>query len=110
MISDTTIQYAATLCFALAILHTFSVKIFQGWSHKYDEGTVGENLFHLLGEVEVVFGIWAGIFIAFFMLFAGTQPAITYLEGRNFTEPMFVFVIMVICASLYLKSTRLNSS
>jgi len=99
MISDTTIQYAATLCFALAILHTFSVKIFQGWSHKYDEGTVGENLFHLLGEVEVVFGIWAGIFIAFFMLFAGTQPAITYLEGRNFTEPMFVFVIMVICAS-----------
>lgn len=93
------IQYSATVCFALAILHTFSVKIFQGLSHKYADGSVGENLFHLLGEVEVVFGIWAGIFIAFFMIASGTEQTIAYLQGRNFTEPMFVFVIMAVCAS-----------
>ena len=93
------ISYIATICFVLAILHTFSVKYFQSLSHKYPEGSVGENTFHLLGEVEVVFGIWAAIFIFFFMLIAGPKEAIAYLEQRNFTEPSFVFVIMAICAS-----------
>lgn len=93
------VQYAATICFALAILHTFSVKLFQKLSHKYADGSVGENLFHLLGEVEVVFGIWAGLFITFFMIVVGTEQTIAYLQARNFTEPMFVFVIMAVCAS-----------
>ncbi|MGE0631766.1 MAG: putative Na+/H+ antiporter [Pseudobdellovibrionaceae bacterium] len=99
VIDQPIVQYVATVCFALAVLHTFSVNFFLNLSHRYPEGSVGENLFHLLGEVEVVFGIWAGIFILFFMIAAGTAPAITYLEGRNFTEPMFVFVIMAVCAS-----------
>lgn len=97
--SSELISYIATTCFVLAILHTFSVKFFQGLSHKYSDGSVGENVFHLLGEVEVVFGIWAGVFIFFFMFIAGPKEAILYLEQRNFTEPSFVFVIMVICAS-----------
>jgi general stress protein CsbA len=97
--STIVIQYAATACFALAILHTFSVKFFQTLSHKYADGSVGENLFHLLGEVEVVFGLWAGIFIVFFMLMAGIAPTVAYLNERNFTEPLFVFVIMAVCAS-----------
>lgn len=89
----------ATIFFALAVLHTFSVKFFQKMSHKYPNGSVGENFYHLLGEVEVVFGIWAGFFILFFMLVADVSKAISYLESRNFTEPVFVFVIMTICAS-----------
>jgi hypothetical protein len=99
MTNDLIIQYAATVCFALAIIHTFSVKIFQNMAHKYSEGSVGENFFHLLGEIEVVFGIWAGLFIAFYMAMAGSAPAIAYLENRNFTEPVFVFVIMAVCAT-----------
>lgn len=99
MTNELVIQYTATVFFALAILHTFSVKIFQNISHKYSEGSVGENLFHLLGEVEVVFGIWAGLFVIFFMTVSSVPQAIAYLEGRNFTEPMFVFVIMTVCAS-----------
>ncbi|MBN8538056.1 MAG: putative Na+/H+ antiporter [Deltaproteobacteria bacterium] len=99
MTNELIIQYTATVFFALAILHTFSVKFFQNLSHKYVEGSVGENLFHLLGEVEVVFGIWAGLFIIFFMMVSGVPQTIGYLEGRNFTEPMFVFVIMAVCAS-----------
>lgn len=93
------IEYIATVCFALAVLHTFSVKFFQGMAHKYPEGSVGENLFHLLGEVEVVFGFWAGLFVVAFMFLFGIKDAVSYLESRNFTEPMFVFVIMTICAS-----------
>lgn len=93
------IEYVATICFALAILHTFSVKYFQTLAHKYREGSIGENLFHLLGEVEVVFGFWAGIFIVFFMALVGVKESLFYLESRNFTEPLFVFVIMTICAT-----------
>lgn len=93
------IEISATVCFALAILHTFSVKAIQGLSHRYPEGSVGENLFHLLGEVEVVFGLWAALFLALFAFHAGGAEAIHYLEKRNFTEPGFVFVIMCVCAT-----------
>ena len=99
MAEVTLIQYVATACFALAILHTFSVKMFQSMAHKYPQGSVGENLFHLLGEVEVVFGFWAGLFILMVVSFEGGAAAISYLESRNFTEPMFVFVVMTICAT-----------
>lgn len=97
--NPTTLDIFATLCFALAILHTFSVKYFQHLANSYPEGSVAENFFHLLGEVEVVFGIWAAVFVAFFSLQSGVPEAIKYLENRNFTEPAFVFVIMVVCAT-----------
>jgi hypothetical protein len=64
----TSIQYAGTICFVLAILHTFSVKFFQKQAHHFAEGSVGENFFHFLGEVEVVFGIWAAVFISAYAL------------------------------------------
>ncbi len=99
MSNEILIPYCATICFALAILHTFSVKFFQSMAGKYKEGTVGENFFHLLGEVEVVFGLWAGLFVIIFMSLDGFRNSISYLESRNFTEPLFVFVIMTVCAT-----------
>ncbi len=93
------ISYGASLFFALAVIHTFLVKYFQELAHKFPDGSPGENLFHLLGEVEVVFGIWAGLFIVFFMAVSGFEKPIEYLQARNFTEPMFVFAIMTICAT-----------
>lgn len=93
------LEILSTVLFGLAILHTFSVKRFQHLAKKYKEGSVGENLFHLLGEIEVVFGIWAGIFILYFLLSQGTQAGIEYLNSRNFTEPLFVFVIMAVCST-----------
>jgi hypothetical protein len=93
------IEIFATACFALAIVHTFLVKFIQGLAHHYPEGSVGENFFHLLGEVEVVFGLWAAIFLAFYAFHSGGTEALHYLESRNFTEPAFVFVIMCVCAT-----------
>lgn len=92
-------EITATVCFALAILHTFLVKRFQHLAHSYPSGSVGENLFHLLGEIEVVFGFWAGLYLLAVMLTAGASEAIQYLEGQNFTEPAFVFVIMTVCST-----------
>jgi hypothetical protein len=66
---------------------------------RFPEGSVAENLFHLLGEVEVVFGLWAGIFIAALVIAVGHKEAIAFLEGLNFTEPLFVFAIMAVAAT-----------
>lgn len=104
--SPTTIELMGTILFACAVMHTFMVKKFEEISHKYPQGSIGENLFHFLGEVEAVFGIWAAIFIAGYSMiegFAIMDPedthkavggALHYLETRNFIEPAFVFVIM----------------
>lgn len=95
----TTLEFIATLCLGLAILHTFSVNIFARWASRYREGSVGENFLHLLSEVEIVFGIWAGVFLASMLIMSGKAEMIKYLENLNFTEPAFVFVIMTVCAT-----------
>ncbi|HEX5344511.1 MAG TPA: putative Na+/H+ antiporter, partial [Duganella sp.] len=53
----------------------------------------------LLGEVEVVFGFWAFVLMAAIALLNGGQAAIAYAESRQYTEPLFVFVVMVVAAS-----------
>src|SRR5688572_13824435 len=94
-----TLEVIASICFGLAVLHTFSVKAFQRMAARFPEGSIGENSLHLLGEVEIVFGLWAAVYLACFTALAGIPPAIAYLESLNFTEPAFVFVIMVVCAT-----------
>ena len=95
MITD----YLGTLCFGLAVIHTFLVKRFQHIALKFRPGSVLENFFHLIGEVEVVFGLWAGIYLSLLTTIEGSAFAIQYLESRHFLEPAFVFVIMVVCSS-----------
>lgn len=92
-------KYLATILFACAVLHTFSVKFFMKQAHRFPQGSIGENLFHFLGEVEVVFGIWAAFFIAIWSIRYGTESAAGYLQGVNYTEAAFVFVIMCMAAT-----------
>lgn len=86
---------AATL-FALALIHTFSTKYFHGLAQRYPGHS---GVWHLLGEVEVVFGFWAMLLTVLLFGLYGQDQALGYLESRNFTEPMFVFVIMVVAAT-----------
>src|SRR5919108_4974521 len=95
-LSPTGVQLAATVIFALAVLHIFATKAFEHLAHVQPAHA---GLWHLLGEVEVVFGFWAMVLLLFLVLHGGTGSALQYLESRNFTEPAFVFVIMVIAAS-----------
>lgn len=95
----TPIQFAATICFVLAILHTFSVKFFHKLGSKYQEGSIAENIFHFLGEVEVVFGLWAAVFFVAYCLLDSYSSAAAYLESSRFTEPVLVFVLMAVCSS-----------
>ncbi|WP_397408484.1 putative Na+/H+ antiporter [Polaromonas sp.] len=91
-----TIQLIAAAIFAVALLHTFAAKQFERLSHRYPRHA---GLFHLLGEVEVVFGFWAIVLVLSMALLVGGGDALAYAESRNYTEPLFVFVVMVIAAS-----------
>ena len=92
----TTIQLIGAILFGLALLHTFAAKSFEVLSHRIPRHA---GLFHLLGEVEVVFGFWAFILVLAMALVGGGDAAIEYAESRQYTEPLFVFVVMVVAAS-----------
>ena len=94
--SASTVEIVAAVLFALAVLHTFSTRFFEGLAHRQPAHA---GLWHMLAEVEVVFGFWAMILVLAILGLSGKDTALAYLEAQNFTEPMFVFAIMVIAAS-----------
>ena len=96
MTAPTLIQIIGATLFAIAVLHTFSTRFFEHLAHTQPRHA---GIWHLLGEVEVVFGFWAMVLMLFLFAVSGKQEAIAYLESRNFTEPMFVFAIMVIAGT-----------
>lgn len=91
-----TIELCATIIFALAIIHTFSASQFEHLAHTHRRHA---GLFHLLGEVETVFGVWAAVLIIVYAIVESNQVAIEYLDTRNYAEPLLVFVLMVMAAS-----------
>ncbi len=99
MATLTLFQIISTLLFVLALIHTFSTSLLNRLSHRYKSGSFGENFFHLFGEVEIVFGFWSGILVLLSIAFINLEFSITYLNSRNFTEPLFVFVVMTVCST-----------
>jgi len=111
----------ATLIFFAAIVHTFLAAKFRIISHRFehkyevlarradkgDLSVIGERnwqqffsvFFHFLGEVEAIFGIWLIPLAAAIVFMKGPDVAQTYINGVNFTEPIFVTVIMAIAGS-----------
>ena len=90
------IEHIAALIFALALLHTFSVSYFAALAKRSPQHA---GVFHLLSEVEVVFGFWAFILVGAMAVLLGGSAALAYTESRQYTEPLFVFVVMVMAAS-----------
>jgi hypothetical protein len=102
-------ELTGTVLFVAAVFHTFLVSKFHMAASRYPDGSIGENFFNFLGEIEVVFGIWGGLFILFYALSNGfiitdehgalIGGAVKYLNDLNFTEAAFVFVIMTIAST-----------
>ena len=98
--SASPVEILASALFALAVLHTFSVKRFAHWAHRFPKGSIPENLLHFLAETEVVFGLWAAaLFAGIAALKGSVHEAVHHIESLNFTEPKFVLVIMVVAAT-----------
>jgi len=105
----------ATLIFFLAIVHTFMTGRFMAIAHKWEHvhaekiksGAIhrdsvhhGAELLHFLGEVEAVFGIWAVALVIAIIGFYDWNTMVNYIGYRvNFTEPLFVVVIMTLAAT-----------
>jgi hypothetical protein len=104
----------ATVIFFLAILHTFGAKRFADWSHRvqhrhdHHEKAAGRppspsitaELLHFLGEVEVIFGLWAIVLLAAVTAGRGWDVAKHYANDTvNYTEPLFVVVIMALAST-----------
>ena len=99
----------ATALFVLAILHTFAAPSLLRASRRVqrrvdEERGPGAHSFraevqHFFGEVEAVFGLWCVPLMAAIVLAKGRHVAEAFLGGVNFTEPLFVFVIMAIAST-----------
>jgi len=96
MSSPSALQLLASILFALAILHTFLASYFERLARLQPRHA---GLWHLLGEVEIVFGFWAVVLVVGMFALDGRANTLAYLDSRNYTEPLFVFAIMVIAAS-----------
>ena len=96
MTSPSPIEAIATAIFLLALIHTFAASRFEHLAHTQPKHA---GLWHLLGEVEVVFGVWAAVLILVMALVQTPGQAISYLDSRQYAEPLLVFVLMVIAAS-----------
>ncbi len=92
----TTIDIIASAFFAIALLHTFSATYFKELGNRSRKHA---GLFHLLGEVEVVFGFWAMVFILAMMFLSGFSKVYAFTDEIEYSEPIFVFGIMVVAAS-----------
>lgn len=103
---------AATVIFVLAVLHTFVAGIFREWAHDLEKRHLAKHgddtervsfwavTLHFFGEVEAVFGLWIVALAGAALYFHGWADLRNYLgHDVNFTEPLFVIVIMAIAAS-----------
>lgn len=93
------VEVLGTLFFAIALLHSFTVSYFAKLAHKCEKDSAAEAFFHLLSEVEVVFGFWAFLFLNVWAGIAGFKPVIEYQQSLNLTEPLFIFCIMIIAST-----------
>ncbi|MBU2513014.1 putative Na+/H+ antiporter [bacterium] len=110
-----------TLLFLGAIIHTFLASKFKKISEKlrekheeavpkkenatqYTGDVVKEvsftsEVFHFLGEIEVIFGLWVFPVLLAVSYVHGLDSIIAYINSVNFTEPVFVVVIMTLAAT-----------
>ena len=97
--NPSSVELLAAALFLVAVLHTFFVKKLRDRSLHYAHDTLLHNLFHLLGEVEIVFGLWAGVLVLGISVLRSGQEAVRYVESVNFTEAAFVFVVMSVAGT-----------
>ena len=117
-IKDQPLNLVATILFFCAIFHTFIAGRILKMAHQAEQDHalfikedsrryhLGKNrvsfkgtALHFLGEVEAVFGIWLLPLILYITFSNDWHTATHYIDSRNYTEPLFVVVIMAIAAS-----------
>ncbi len=105
----------ASIIFLCAIIHTFMTSKFLAIAHHWEtrhqelieQEKVGKNtvhigaeIFHFLGEVETIFGIWAVALGISIISFYDWHTMVVYINHKvDFTEAMFVVTIMILAST-----------
>ncbi|MDR2812903.1 MAG: putative Na+/H+ antiporter, partial [Puniceicoccales bacterium] len=96
-------NFFATLIFFLAIIHTFFAPYFANLAHRFHRDTPRDKmlaaLFHFLGEVEVIFGLWIIPLAIAIFIFYDWHAVTAYFHSVNYVEPLFITAIMAIASS-----------
>jgi len=119
-ISANPFNLIGSLIFLIAILHTFMAnkltEIAHNIHHEHDErmkaaGATADEIshdiplkaevFHFLGEVEAIFGMWVVALMVIMIGYFGDWSTFKdYIaHDRNYVEPLFVVVIMAIAST-----------
>ncbi|MBV8585444.1 MAG: putative Na+/H+ antiporter [Verrucomicrobia bacterium] len=122
-IQEEPFNLVGTIIFVCAIIHTFLASTFQKLAHdgdielkRLEESLPPEQrrwdwpnrdrilfrtqVFHFMGEVEAVFGIWLLPLIGAIVLYKGWSAMVDYVGHAEVTEAVFVVVVMAISSSL----------
>ncbi len=116
------------IIFVCAIVHTFFAGFFRKIGHDIQEkhvkkliedGSIGKEnqdvsfwgrIFHFLGEVEAIFGIWVIALIVAICVRYDWHTAVEYLSHKVvYTEALFVVVIMAIASTRPILNLAENS-
>jgi hypothetical protein len=104
----------ATTIFLLAVIHTFAAARFTEAAHRLQHRrneaataagvmplpSVRAEILHFFGEVEVIFGLWAVPLVVAIVMSRDWTTATHYLNDTvNYTEPLFVVVIMALAST-----------
>ena len=111
----------ASILFLCAIIHTFFAVPLTKYAHKlqhdhdakvrHDRAALGKKttardlvsfkatFFHFFGEIEAIFGIWVVALMVAIGCFYDVATAESYIKTVNFTEPLFVVVIMALAST-----------
>lgn len=93
----------ATIIFLLSIIHTFLASKISNLAKYYDKNkkkvSYKAEVLHILGEVEIIFAIWLLPLMIAITYFFGWKQVSLYLNRVDYTEAIFVIVIMAIAAT-----------
>lgn len=116
-VQEAPFDLVALIIFGCAILHTFLTGKITVLAHKKErqyidliqrKGRVYKEekhvsfvaeILHFLGEVEIVFGMWVIVLVAAITSYYNWPTAVHYLQTRNYTEALFVIVIMTVAST-----------
>lgn len=107
-------NFVSLIVFVGAIMHTMFTSWFKKLAHKTDmeclkkqeEGLLDRDyssilggVYHLLGEIEVVFGLWGIILAIAITYYYDWETFAYYVDNLHYREPLFILVIMTIASS-----------
>ncbi|MCH9627793.1 MAG: hypothetical protein S4CHLAM2_14370 [Chlamydiales bacterium] len=103
-------QIFSTLIFALAVVHTFLTPTLYSYSQKlgakkrlyprrWRHYHFLSEIFYLISEVEVVFGIWLVPLLVASTLIRGWDVTLEYVNTRSYTHALYITVILVVIGS-----------